>query len=86
MLLVRVRLVRVPYLGIANLILESPIYPEFLQGAARPGPLAAEIKAALDEDEPRERTQAAAAQLRKSLHSPDTGNAADWMIDCLEAR
>jgi lipid-A-disaccharide synthase len=81
-----VRLVRVPYLGIANLILESPIYPEFLQGAARPGPLAAEIKAALDDDERTERTRVAAAQLRKTLHSPDTGTAADWMIDCLEAR
>src|SRR5690606_18128831 len=37
------RLVKVPYIGIANLLLPQPIYPEFLQNAATPSVLAAEL-------------------------------------------
>src|SRR5690606_40316607 len=39
------RVVKVPFLGIANLLLpESPPYPEFIQGAARPETLARELE------------------------------------------
>lgn len=44
------RLVKIPFLGIANLILQRPMYPEYLQNAARPETLAAELKACLGED------------------------------------
>jgi lipid-A-disaccharide synthase len=40
-------LVRVPYLGIANLLLRRPMYPEYIQGAATPEALAAELRALL---------------------------------------
>jgi len=83
--LIGVRVIRVPYLGIANLILESPIYPEFLQGAAKSPRLAREIKLALEDGERIERTAAAAAELRRCLHCPDTGGAAEWMVNCLSA-
>lgn len=48
------RLVKIPYLGMANLILGEAMYPEFIQGDARPELLAARIarsreKAIIDE-------------------------------------
>lgn len=84
--LIAVRVIRVPYLGIANLILESPIYPEFLQRAAQSGRLALEIKAALEDGERIRQTAVAAVELRKRLHCPDTGGAPEWMINCLDER
>ncbi len=32
-------IVRVPFLGIANILLGEPMYPEYIQGAATPAPL-----------------------------------------------
>jgi lipid-A-disaccharide synthase len=40
------RLVKVPYLGIANLILGRAMYPEFIQDAARPDALAEALESA----------------------------------------
>ncbi len=40
-------LVRVPHLGIANLLLDEPMYPEFIQGAATAAALAAELHSCL---------------------------------------
>lgn len=79
------RVIRVPYLGIANLILESPIYPEFLQGAARPADLADEIRSALEDEGRRTATAEAAVELRNHLHDPDTGGAAEWLLSSLPA-
>ena len=41
--------VRVPFLGMVNLLAEREIAREFLQGAARPGDIAAETLRLLDE-------------------------------------
>ncbi len=79
------RVIRVPYLGIANLILETPIYPEFLQGAARPEALAREIHAALEDEARQASTRVAAVDLRERLHDPDTGGAADWLLNRLNS-
>lgn len=79
------RVIRVPYLGIANLILEDPIYPEFLQGAARPADLAKEIRSALEDEERRAVTAAGAVELRQRLHDPDTGGAAEWLLNRLNS-
>ncbi|HUJ43846.1 MAG TPA: lipid-A-disaccharide synthase [Opitutaceae bacterium] len=72
-------LVRVPHIGIANLLLEEPMYPEFIQGAATAANLARELAAALEDPVRRARTQAQARQLRAVLHQPVTGTAADWL-------
>ena len=40
-------LVRVEYLGIANLLLKEAMYPEYIQGAATPAALAAELRSCL---------------------------------------
>ena len=73
------RLVRVPYLGIANLLLPEPMYPEYLQGAATAANLASELAAAIDDPARRARSAAQAAELRALLHQPASGTAADWL-------
>lgn len=72
-------LVRVDQLGIANLLLGEPMYPEFIQGAAKPAALARELRASLDDPARRERTAAQAARLRALLSVPASGTAADWL-------
>lgn len=72
-------LVQVPHIGIANLLLDEPMYPEFIQGAATPARLAPELAAALED--PMRCAQAAeqARRLRAVLQQPATGTAADWL-------
>lgn len=72
-------LVQVEYLGIANLLLGEPMYPEYIQGAATPAVLAGELRAALDDPARRERTRRHAERLRALLNVPATGTAADWL-------
>lgn len=73
------RLVKVPYLGIANLILKEPMYPEYLQRAATPQALARELRESLDDPGRLARTRAQSACLRAALERPATGTAADWL-------
>jgi len=72
-------LVRVPYLGIANLLLEKPMYPEFIQGAADPAILAAELRRCLHDPDRRAQTAVAAERLRQILQQPAGGTAVDWL-------
>jgi len=72
-------LVNVEYLGIANLLLKEPMYPEYLQGAATPAALAAELRASLGDPARRERTAEQAGRLRAVLSVPASGTAADWL-------
>ena len=72
-------LVKIEYLGIANLLLNEPMYPEFIQGAATPGALAGELRACVGDPARRERTAEQAARLRALLSVPATGTAADWL-------
>lgn len=73
-------IVKVDHIGIANLLLKEPMYPEFLQGAATPAALAAQLKESVESGARRERTAAQAARLRELLHAPTRGTAADWML------
>jgi lipid-A-disaccharide synthase len=72
-------LVKVPYLGIANLLLKEPMYPEYLQGAATPAALAAELAACTPGGERVARTTAQAARLRGLLAGRTKGTAAEWL-------
>lgn len=72
-------LVNVEYIGIANLLLDEPMYPEFIQGAATPSALAAELRAALEQPARLARTRDQAARLRALLAQPARGTAADWL-------
>lgn len=73
-------LVQVDYIGIANLLLKEAMYPEYIQGDANPGALAAELRDCLDSTGRRERTGAQAERLRALLHAPTRGTAADWLL------
>ena len=75
---------KVPHLGIANLLLQEPMYPELIQGAATPAALAAELRACLHEPARRERTATAAARLQAILRQPATGTAAEWLWRALD--
>ncbi|CAM2769864.1 lipid-A-disaccharide synthase [Rariglobus hedericola] len=73
-------LVKVPYLGIANLLLKEPMYPEYIQGAATPKALAAELDACLRNIDRLITTQAQAEKLRALLRRPAGGTVADWVL------
>ena len=72
-------LVRVPYLGIANILLGEPMYPEFIQGAASAGALAGEITACIGDPLRRSHTAAQSAELRAMLVNPAGVSEADWI-------
>ncbi len=72
-------LVQIEYLGIANLLLGEPMYPEFIQGAATPQALAAELKACLEDPSRIARTLEQAVRLAALLRVPATGTATDWL-------
>jgi lipid-A-disaccharide synthase len=72
-------LVKVPYIGIANLLLGEAMYPEFIQGAAGPARLARELAFCIDDPGRRQRCQEQAQRLRAILHQPASGTAADWL-------
>jgi lipid-A-disaccharide synthase len=73
-------LVKVPYLGIANLLLNEPMYPEYLQGAATPAALAAEVKAGVHDAARQARTAEQAARLRALLGVAAGRTAAEWLV------
>ncbi|MDO8541875.1 MAG: lipid-A-disaccharide synthase [Opitutaceae bacterium] len=72
-------LVKVQYLGIANLLLGGPMYPEYIQHAATPDALAAELRACLHDPARQTRTREHAARLRQLLGVSANGTAADWL-------
>jgi lipid-A-disaccharide synthase len=72
-------LVKVKFIGIANLLLGEPMYPEFVQGAATPAALAKELRLALDDPARRKKTAEHAARLRALLSEKAAGSAAEWV-------
>jgi lipid-A-disaccharide synthase len=78
-------LVKVKYIGIANLLLQEPMYPEYIQGAATAETLAGELRECLTEPARLARTQAQAAKLRMLLSKPASGTAAEWLQRQLDA-
>ena len=73
-------LVKIPYLGINNLLLKEAMYPEYLQGAASPQALAAELRDCLENPARRGKTQAQAEALKAILRQPAEGTVADWVL------
>lgn len=77
--------VKLDFIGIANLLLKEPMYPEYIQGAATPASLAAELVACAGDPARRERTRLQASRLRKMLHQAGGTSAADWLVRQLAA-
>lgn len=72
-------LVQVEYLGIANLLLEEPMYPEYIQGDAKPDALAAELEACVHDAGRRHRTAEQARRLHGLLDVPVGHDAGGWL-------
>jgi lipid-A-disaccharide synthase len=72
-------LLKVPYLGIANLLLKEPMYPEYIQDAATAEALAGEVRDCLENPARLARTREQAHRLHDGLVRPATGTAADWL-------
>jgi lipid-A-disaccharide synthase len=73
-------LVKIPYLGINNLLLKAPMYPEYLQGAASPSALAAELRACVQNPARHAATLVQTEALRAGLRQPAAGTVAAWVI------
>lgn len=72
--------VKLDYIGIANLLLKEPMYPEFIQGAARPEALAAQLQDCLGNPARRTRTADQQARLRALLDHPADVDVAGWLL------
>jgi lipid-A-disaccharide synthase len=72
-------LVKVEYLGIANLLLNEPMYPEFIQNVATPTALATDLRKAVHDPERRSRTIDQSSRLRSLLGRQEAGTASDWL-------
>lgn len=78
-------LIKIPYIGIANLLLKRPLHPEFIQGAAKSERLAKQILRALEDPSAAQEAASAAAELRELLHVGSDASAADWLLrGCLK--
>lgn len=73
-------LVKIEYLGIANLLLDAPMYPEYIQGAATPSALAAELERCTHDQTRQKTTAEQAALLRAKLNVATGSSASDWLI------
>lgn len=85
------RVVKIPYLGIANLILggldhrpdtreDAPVYPEFIQGEARPGMLTEFLEYLLVDLDREQRARARAEALEEALRAPAESRASDRIL------
>jgi lipid-A-disaccharide synthase len=76
--------VKIPYLGMANLILGRAAYPEFIQGSASPARLAEELRAL---QTPARVVQAEqdAADLRTALTADRAGSVAERVLALIES-
>ncbi|MEO6993266.1 MAG: lipid-A-disaccharide synthase [Lacunisphaera sp.] len=72
--------VKIEYIGIANLLLKAPMYPEFIQGAATPAALAAQLRECTADQKRRDQTLTQARHLRDLLARPAGGTAAEWLV------
>lgn len=72
--------VKVKFIGIANLLLGEEMYPEFVQGAATPEALAKELRAALEDPTRHGRTAEQSRRLRALLNEKAEGSAAEWLL------
>lgn len=73
-------LVKIPYLGINNLLLREAMYPEYIQGAATPQALAAELRECVESPARLAATQRQVERLRTHLRQPAGGTVVDWLL------
>jgi lipid-A-disaccharide synthase len=74
--------VKIPYLGIANILLKESAWPEYIQGAAQPTALAQRL-AECENDAVRQKASADADKLRQLLGAAMPDAAAQWLEEKL---
>jgi lipid-A-disaccharide synthase len=79
------RLVKVPYIGMVNLIAGREVAPELIQGDAEPETVADALQRFLDDPARRERARADLAGVRETLGSHPSERAAEVVAGFLEA-
>ena len=77
-------LVSVKYIGIANLLLDHALHPEYIQGTASEANLSAGLVRALDDSGAAEEAEQSAKQLRELLHEGSDATAAKWLARGLD--
>lgn len=73
-------LVSIKYLGISNILLDRPAWPEFIQGAAKPKAIADRMRECLENPEVIAEAQKDAGLLRGKLSAKNEFDAATWLI------
>lgn len=71
---------KTPYIGIANIILGKPLYPELIQSEATKARLAAEMTDCIENVERIKQTRNWSAELRDLLDKPSSGGPAEWLL------
>ncbi|MCH8541766.1 MAG: lipid-A-disaccharide synthase [Opitutales bacterium] len=71
--------ISIPYLGINNLLLKEPMYPEFIQGAAHPAKLGKRLEQCLSDEETIEQTRQHRERLIELLQADAQADAASWL-------
>jgi lipid-A-disaccharide synthase len=74
---------RVDNLGIANILLKRQAWPEYLQGACEPAPLAARLRECVETPSPRAQASADAAELLRLLSAQSGSTPAEWVATFL---
>ena len=77
-------LVKVKYIGIANLLLDRPLHPEYIQNEASPQVLSRELLRALNDPRAVDATAAGASELQGLLHAGSDATAAEWLARGME--
>ena len=72
-------LVKIGYLGIANIILNRPAWREFIQFDAKPSKIADHLRKCLEPEAAKEAAENARL-LKDSLRSPENVSASDWLV------
>ncbi len=72
---------KIPYIGIANILLDKPFYPEFIQGAAKAKALAKELVGCMENADRIRQTRELSGQLRTILDKPSSGGAGTWLAE-----
>jgi lipid-A-disaccharide synthase len=74
---------RVDHLGIANILLRRQAWPEYLQGACEPAPLAARLRECVEAPGPRAQAVADAGELLRMLSAQSGSTPAEWVASFL---
>ena len=74
---------RVDNLGIANILLKRQAWPEYLQGACEPAPLAARLRECVETPGPRAQADVDAAELLRLLSAQSGSTPAEWVATFL---